>query len=162
MSKWIGLLAAAAAMIALGAGCGSSSNAGSGRPTRTVVQVQHARRDRWWYARERFREQCGGCHTLADAGTHGKRFNLDHDGDINEDRARFAIANGEPGMPPWRPILTRREFEELIAYVSNVEKQTDGDTNWSWQAKLRTEGERWRQEDGPYAPDGVEGMRIEP
>jgi len=157
MAKWIegrGLrrallalacLCAAAAATALAAGCGSSNDAD--RPARRVVQVVQAPRDRWTYARARFRELCAGCHTLADAGAHGPRFSLDVIGEISESRARYVIADGEPGMPAWTGVLSRREYEELAAYVSSVEKQVQGDDRWQWQIKLRSEGELWRPGD---------------
>jgi mono/diheme cytochrome c family protein len=109
--------------------------------------VQQVKRDRWTYARARFNEMCAGCHSLADAGATGRRFNLDHTADITEERARFAIAEGEPGMPAWRGTLSRREFEELVAYVSAVDRHTPGESNWLWQMRLRTEGEKWKPED---------------
>jgi mono/diheme cytochrome c family protein len=147
-----------AATVALATGCGGADE-DSGRPARTVVAVQHVARDRWTYARERFREMCGGCHTLADARTTGKRFDLDHTGDITEERARFAIGEGEPGMPAWRHSLSRREFEELVDYVSTVDQATPGDDRWLWQIRLRTQGEEWRPEDGRLVPDGTEKWR---
>lgn len=140
-------LLAAAAVVALAAGCGGAGKSRARAPTRTVVQVTHVAQDRWTYARERFRETCGGCHTLADAGTHGRRYNLDHAGRITTEHARFAIAEGEPGMPPWRGILSRREYEELVAYVTTVEKATPGESNWHWQYMLRAEGENWTPDD---------------
>lgn len=168
-------LLAAAAAVALAAGCGGASKGGrgAGTPTRTVVQVTHVAQDRWTYARERFRETCGGCHTLADAGTHGRRYNLDHSVGITTDHARYAIADGEPGMPAWRGILSKREYEELVAYVTTVAKQTPGETNWHWQYVLRAEGESWTPDDtrqlearyanqagrsgGSYGEDGAKG-----
>jgi mono/diheme cytochrome c family protein len=157
-------LLAAAAAIALAAGCGGagggSSSTSASAPVRKVVHVERTGRDRWAYARERFREQCAGCHTLADAGATGKRFNLDRDGHIDKDRARFAIEHGEPGMPAWKDTLTRREFDELVDYVSSVAKGGGGENYWAWQAHLRMAGEQWRPEQGPYAPDGTEGIRA--
>lgn len=163
MGKWIGgrlrrnalvslaCLLAAGAVVALAAGCGSSGGSGGGASTsggaRKVVQVEHVGTDRWTYARARFNETCAGCHTLQDAGARGRRFNLDHAGDLDEQRARFAISHGEPGMPAWEGVLSRREFEELVAYVSTVAKNTPGETNWSWQIHLREAGERWRPGD---------------
>jgi mono/diheme cytochrome c family protein len=134
----------AAAAVAAAAGCGGDE--ADEPPARRVVQVEQAARDRWTYARARFNEMCAGCHTLADAGARGPRFNLDVIGDITEERARFVIAEGEPGMPHWRHVLSKREFEELVAYVSTVERQTEGDDDWSWQMRLRMEGERWTPE----------------
>ena len=158
-------LLAAAAAVALAAGCGGAgggSNATSASaPVRRVVRVEHAGRDRWAYARERFREQCAGCHTLADAGATGKRFNLDRDGPFDKDRARFAIEHGEPGMPAWRDTLTRREFIELVNYVATVRKGGSGENYWEWQARLRIAGELWTPQDGPYAPDGTDRRRAD-
>ncbi len=154
MAKWIGgrrlrhrslplfaCISAAAAAAAFAAGCGGANRASA--PVRTVVQIQHVQRDRWTYARERFRETCGGCHTLADAGTHGRRYNLDHAGVVEAQHARYAIEHGEPGMPAWAGVLSKREYEELVAYVTTVAKNTPGETNWSWQMTLRSSGERW-------------------
>ena len=137
--------ALAVAAVGLAAGCGGDE--ADDPPARKVVTVEHAVRDRWTYARARFNEMCAGCHTLADAGARGPRFNLDVIGDITEERARFVIAEGEPGMPHWRHVLSKREFEELVAYVSTVERQVRGDDRWSWQMRLRMEGERWTPED---------------
>lgn len=139
-------LACALAALALVVGCGSDE---SDEPSsaRRVVQVEQVARDQWTYARARFNEMCAGCHTLADAGARGPRFNLDVIGDITEDRARHVIAEGEPGMPHWRDVLSKREFEELVAYVSSVERQTEGEDDWSWQMRLRIEGERWSPQD---------------
>lgn len=142
----VACLLTAMAAVALAGGCGDSSEK-SDTPRR-VVQVQSLARDRWTYARERFNEMCAGCHTLADAGARGRRFNLDHTGDISEDRARFAIAEGEPGMPAFRHVLSRREYEELVAYVSSVDLHEPGDDYWHWQIRLRMAGDAWRPEDG--------------
>ncbi len=106
------------------------------------------RADRWSYARARFREMCAGCHTLADAGTHGRRFDLDHVPTLTSDLIRHAIRDGEPGMPAWGDVLSRREFFELWSYIDAVAGRTEGDTGWDWQIRLRMEGERWR----PGAP----------
>ena len=60
---------------------------------------------------------------------------------------RFAIADGEPGMPAWRDALSEREFEELVAYISSVAKQAPGDDYWHNQIVLRGEAMGWRPED---------------
>ena len=176
MGKWIdgrrlrhgivplACLLGALAVVALAAGCGSSGGSSSNRasaPATRVVQVEHAGRDRWAYARERFREGCAGCHTLADAGAHGPRFDLDRDGKITKDRARYAIEHGEPGMPAWGDVLSKREFYELVDYVSTVARGEPGENFWSWQIHLRGQGNVWRPSDGPFAPDGTESVRAD-
>src|ERR1044072_3519805 len=62
----------------LAAGCGDSANETANEEpasTANAVEVERVPRDRWTYARARFREMCAGCHTLADAGATGPRFN---------------------------------------------------------------------------------------
>jgi len=163
MARWIhgrrlrrgAMLPLACLLVALGAvalasGCGSSG--GDSRTTTTpvkrVVAVRHAPVDRWTYARARFREMCAGCHTLADAGATGRRINLDHDlHGIDEPHARYTIANGEPGMPPWKDVLSRREFEELVAYVGAVAKRVEGPEYWHDQIRLRSEFPKWSPAD---------------
>jgi mono/diheme cytochrome c family protein len=152
-------LLAATAAVALAAGCGGAAKSNN-VPTRTVVQVQHLQRDRWTYARERFRETCGGCHTLADAGTHGRRYDLDRAGGIDAQHVRYVLTEGEPGMPSWRGVLSKREFEELVAYLPTVAKHLTGETNWHWQLMLRINGERWSPQDtrnleARYANEGA-------
>jgi mono/diheme cytochrome c family protein len=141
-------LLAALGTVGLAAGCGGTSDdSTTSRPARTVVQIQHAPKDRWTYARARFNELCAGCHTLADAGAKGRRFNLDRSSSVEEEHVRYAIQSGEPGMPAWGGIVSRREYEELVAYIVAVAKHEEGDTYWHWQITLRGEGERWTPED---------------
>jgi mono/diheme cytochrome c family protein len=167
MGKWIdgrrlrsallplACLIAAVAAIALATGCGDSDNADSGSAgstvatARKVVQVERVKQDRWTYARARFNEMCAGCHTLADAGARGRRYNLDHAAPtaVEETHVRFAISQGEPGMPAWREALSEREFEELVAYIVSVTRRTPGDDYWQQQLALRGEAMGWRPED---------------
>lgn len=135
----VGVLAASVSLLAA---CGSSKKPAA-RPV-AGLQVNQVARDRWTYARARFREMCAGCHSLIDARAHGQRYYLDHAGGLSTDRVRFAIEEGEPGMPPWRGVISRREEEELVAYVSTVAKHLGGETNWLWQIRLRQEGNEWR------------------
>jgi mono/diheme cytochrome c family protein len=163
MGKWIdgrrlrralsalACLLAAVAAVALAAGCGNSGKAdsGSGNSTvasaRRIVKVEHVKQDRWTYARARFREMCAGCHTLADAGTTGRRYNLDHSSAqaVEETHVRYTIAEGEPGMPAWRDVLSQREYEELVSYIVAVTRKTPGNDYWHEQLMLRGEGANW-------------------
>src|SRR5829696_3380386 len=144
LRRWtrLALLAAVVAALASTVGCGGESDRTSDAPPRRVVQVEHVERDRWTYARARFNELCAGCHSLADARATGRRFNLDHAGDLDETRVRAVIANGEPGMPAFRGVVSKREYEELVAYVSTVDQHTPGEDDYKWQLKLRAEGEK--------------------
>jgi mono/diheme cytochrome c family protein len=170
MGKWIdgrrlrsallplACLLAAVAALALASGCGNSGDADSGSTgsivasARRVVRVEAVKQDRWTYARARFRELCAGCHTLADAGATGRRYNLDVSGvGGDETHVRFAIAEGEPGMPKWREVLSEREYEELVAYIVAVSgvSQHDPTANDYWHEQLmrRREAQNWSRAD---------------
>ena len=63
---------------------------------------------------------CGGCHTLADAGTNGAVGpNLDESMPDNElvlDR----VTNGQGGMPAFSSTLSEQQIADVSAYVSSV------------------------------------------
>ncbi|MGC2777405.1 MAG: cytochrome c [Bradyrhizobium sp.] len=116
------------AALAISGGCGGARDA-------QLAAVQpSSRNDRFAEARSLFREICAGCHTLADAGAHGKRFDLDKDSPLalflpteakRRQLVRFAILNGEDGMPAWRGVLSQREARQLIDYVVAVVRDED-------------------------------------
>jgi cytochrome c6 len=66
---------------------------------------------------------CGGCHTLADAGTSGAVGpNLDDaqpDFELVVDR----VTNGQGGMPSFSSSLTEQQIADVAAYVSSVAGQ---------------------------------------
>ena len=69
-------------------------------------------------AKAKFVSTCGGCHTLADAGTKGAVGpNLD---DLKPDEAtvEHQIANGGGAMPP--KLLTGQDAKDVAAYVAAV------------------------------------------
>jgi mono/diheme cytochrome c family protein len=63
---------------------------------------------------------CGGCHTLADAGTTGAVGpNLDEsqpDFELALDR----VTNGQGGMPSFSGSLSEQQLADVAAYVSSV------------------------------------------
>ena len=63
---------------------------------------------------------CGGCHTLADAGSSGTVGpNLDEampDNELVVDR----VTNGQGGMPSFSSTLTEQQIADVAAYVSAV------------------------------------------
>ena len=63
---------------------------------------------------------CGGCHTLADAGTSGAVGpNLDEsqpDYALTLDR----VTNGQGGMPSFSSTLNEQQIADVSAYVSSV------------------------------------------
>jgi cytochrome c5 len=65
-----------------------------------------------------FTTNCGGCHTLADAGTTGTVGpNLD-DLKPPEDVVAEQVTNGGGAMPPFGGTLTEEQITEVAAYVS--------------------------------------------
>jgi hypothetical protein len=63
---------------------------------------------------------CGGCHTLADAGTSGTVGpNLD-DAQPPFDLVVDRVTNGSGAMPPFKDTLTEQQINDVAAYVSSV------------------------------------------
>jgi len=66
---------------------------------------------------------CGGCHTLADAGTNGNVGpNLDDakpDAVLVTDR----VTNGQGVMPSFKDQLSEKQIADVAAYVSSVAGQ---------------------------------------
>jgi mono/diheme cytochrome c family protein len=66
---------------------------------------------------------CGGCHTLADAGTSGSVGpNLD---DAQPDFALVVdrVTNGQGAMPSFSSTLSEQQIADVAAYVSSVAGQ---------------------------------------
>jgi mono/diheme cytochrome c family protein len=69
-----------------------------------------------------FKEMCAGCHTLADAGAHGPRVDLDAALAPVVDRVatvREALRDSN-AMPDWTRRLKPSEIDALVRYVSTV------------------------------------------
>ena len=61
---------------------------------------------------------CGGCHTLAAAGSSGTVGpNLD-DADPDFDEAVETVTNGRGQMPSFRDQLSEKQIRDVAAYVS--------------------------------------------
>ena len=63
---------------------------------------------------------CGGCHTLADAGSSGTIGpNLD-DAKPSFELVVDRVTNGAGAMPPFKDTLTEQQINDVAAYVSSV------------------------------------------
>jgi cytochrome c6 len=63
---------------------------------------------------------CGGCHTLADAGSTGAVGpNLD-DTQPSEELVVDRVTNGQGGMPSFSSTLSEQQIADVAAYVSSV------------------------------------------
>ncbi|MBM2823348.1 MAG: cytochrome c class [Thermoleophilia bacterium] len=63
---------------------------------------------------------CGGCHTLADAGTTGA---VGPNFDETKPSYEFAldrVTNGQGGMPSFSATLTEQQLADVAAYVSSA------------------------------------------
>lgn len=66
---------------------------------------------------------CGGCHTLADAGSSGAVGpNLD-EAQPSEDRVVEIVTNGQGGMPSFSSSLSEQQIADVAAYISSVAGQ---------------------------------------
>ena len=66
---------------------------------------------------------CGGCHTLADAGTSGAVGpNLD-EAQPSEELVVDRVTNGLGGMPAFSSTLSEQQIADVAAYVSSVAGQ---------------------------------------
>jgi mono/diheme cytochrome c family protein len=63
---------------------------------------------------------CGGCHTLADAGSSGNIGpNLD-ELQPDHDLVATTVTNGKGAMPPFQGQLDEEQIQDVAAYVSSV------------------------------------------
>jgi mono/diheme cytochrome c family protein len=63
---------------------------------------------------------CGGCHTLADAGTNGQVGpNLD-ESQPDYELALDRVTNGQGGMPSFSSTLSEQQIADVSAYVASV------------------------------------------
>lgn len=62
---------------------------------------------------------CGGCHTLADAGTTGTSVDLDTKRPSYE-LTVVRVVNGRGLMPSFKSRLTPQEIADVATYVSSV------------------------------------------
>lgn len=69
-----------------------------------------------------FKQNCGTCHTLADAGTNGTVGpNLDQ-AKPSKALAVERVTNGKSPMPPFKGVLTPAQIKAVTDYVSSVTK----------------------------------------
>jgi mono/diheme cytochrome c family protein len=89
------------------AGCGGGDDGGGADP-QTLAK-----------GKQIFTEQCGGCHTLQDAGTTGAIGpNLD-ELQPNEGTVREQVTNGGGSMPAFKGKLSDDEIKAVAAYVAD-------------------------------------------
>ena len=89
---------------------------GAEQPPPTTQQVAATAAD----GKTVFTESCGGCHTLADAGTSGAIGpNLD-EAKPDAATAKAYVRGGGGGMPAFGDDLSNAEIDAVAAYVASV------------------------------------------
>jgi mono/diheme cytochrome c family protein len=119
------LCTALSVLVLLLAGCGggddgSSSSASTQQSTSSGGGGQQASAQ----GKQLFTQNCGGCHTLKDAGTNGQVGPvLD---EIQPDKARVQrqVINGGGQMPSFKGKLSSDQINAVATYVSSVAGQS--------------------------------------
>jgi mono/diheme cytochrome c family protein len=116
------------ALIALGSGCGGGDddNGSSASPqTNAATSTTRQANDKpaHSYAKERtlFKQHCGGCHTLADAGVYGTGAGSEANLDIirpNRASTQNYVEHSFGKMPSFRHELSRPQRIALATYVA--------------------------------------------
>ena len=117
------LLAMALLLAACGGSSGSSSSSSSAPPASSSTSsggAQNASAE----GKQVFTQNCGGCHTLKDAGTTGSVGpNLD---ELQPPKATVVrqVNNGGGPMPAFKGKLTPAQIDAVATYVSTVAGQS--------------------------------------
>jgi mono/diheme cytochrome c family protein len=116
------LLAMALLLAACGGSSGSSSSSSSAPPASSSSSggTENASAE----GKQVFTQNCGGCHTLKDAGTTGSVGpNLD---ELQPPKATVVrqVNNGGGPMPAFKGKLTTAQIDAVSTYVSTVAGQS--------------------------------------
>jgi mono/diheme cytochrome c family protein len=117
------LCAGLAVLALLLAGCGGGDDESSSQATSTEQSTTAAGGgDEAASAagKQVFTSNCGGCHTLADAGTSGQ-VGPDLD-ELKPDKATVQrqVENGGGKMPAFKDKLSAEQIDQVATYVSSV------------------------------------------
>lgn len=137
--RWCVTAAVALPLLVGMAGFAASSAESDGGASGVVAAQPHD--EPHAYGRTLFRQFCAGCHTLADAGAHGGRYDLDKVQELAGPQLWGAIRGGAPGMPPWGAVLTDKETKALVVYVLDVSRKSGTEGFWHDQIIRRRDGE---------------------
>ena len=105
------------------AGCGGNDNGSSSQSTSTQQSTSTAAGggDTANAAgKQVFTSNCGGCHTLADAGTNGQVGPVLDDLKPDKATVQRQVTNGGGKMPPFKDKLSTAQIDAVATYVSSV------------------------------------------
>jgi mono/diheme cytochrome c family protein len=110
------------ALVLLLAGCGgddsssSSASSSSTQPSTGSGGAQSASAE----GKQIFTQNCGGCHTLADAGTNGQVGPVLDELKPDKARVQRQVTNGGSKMPSFKGKLSDSQIDAVATYVSSV------------------------------------------
>jgi mono/diheme cytochrome c family protein len=118
------LCAGLAVLVLLLAGCGGDDGGGgqaTQQPTSTAAggDAENANAA----GKQVFTSNCGGCHTLADAGTNGKVGPVLDELKPDKATVQRQVTNGGGKMPPFKDKLSADQIDQVATYVSSVAGQ---------------------------------------
>ena len=117
------LLVMALLLAACGGSSSSSSSSSSAPPASSSSTSTGGAQDASAEGKQVFTQNCGGCHTLKDAGTTGSVGpNLD---ELQPPKAAVVrqVNNGGGPMPAFKGRLTPAQIDAVSSYVSTVAGQ---------------------------------------
>jgi mono/diheme cytochrome c family protein len=138
LAAFASLLVVVAAVSACGGSSGSSASSSASTPATTQASTPAPATTTAGAGgavtaaagKKVFKANCGGCHTLADAGTNGNVGpNLD---DLGPDMATVVrqVTNGGGGMPAFGSQLSKAQIQSVAKYVSST-AGTEGSSSGS-------------------------------
>jgi mono/diheme cytochrome c family protein len=112
-------------------GCGGDDNGGSADSGTTTQQsatqestaTSGGGADTAAEGKQIFTQNCGGCHTLADAGTNGKVGPDLDQAKPDEATVERQVTNGGSKMPAFKDRLSAEEIKAVATYVASVAGQ---------------------------------------
>jgi mono/diheme cytochrome c family protein len=118
------LCAGLAVLALLLAGCGGDDNESSSQSTSTEQSTSTAAgggaENASAAGKQVFTSNCGGCHTLADAGTNGKVGPVLDELKPDKARVQRQVTNGGGKMPAFKDKLSAEQIDQVATYVSSV------------------------------------------
>jgi len=116
------LSVAFAALALLLAGCGGSSSSSSS--TQSTSTAAGSSSSASAAGKTVFTSNCGGCHTLADAGTNGQVGPVLDELKPDKATVQRQVTNGGGQMPSFKGKLSSQQIDQVATYVSSVAGQS--------------------------------------
>jgi mono/diheme cytochrome c family protein len=108
-------------LVLLLAGCGGGDdNASSSSTQQSTSTAAGGAEQASAEGKQVFTQNCGGCHTLADAGTSGQVGPVLDDLKPNKARVQRQVTNGGAKMPAFKDKLSADQIDAVSAYVASV------------------------------------------